>query len=440
MCDIETILSSAFAAALELLESRASEQSFLELLEQVYGATGSDDAAFAAAAGSLQQLLGSGGELGIQVKTLDSADMNGAMGAYSSTGLDGVPVIYINTSLLSEGSDPELLQRVLLEEIGHHFDILLNGSIDTTGDEGELFADLISGDTLTLDQQSAITTQSDTGAVQVDGQIVSVEQATTAITITTAASATNDSTPTINGTYTSNNTGGGNDVYLWRRTLGAAQNTGVAVGNVAGNKNQNATAWSLTQGTALANGDYTFYTTTTNSNVALARSSVNITIDTAAPTVSSIAYGTNNGNLAAGETITLLVNFSENVNVTGTPTLALNSGGTASYSSGTGTNQLTFTYTPASPQTTTDLATTASAFSGTITDAAGNAVVASGFNSVNPAGTVAVDTTPPTGSLTLTPPTDNGIQGDGIAIGGTFSIGDLEQGNGWQYSINSGST
>ena len=42
---METILSSAFAAALELLESRASEQSFLELLEQVYGATGSDDAA-----------------------------------------------------------------------------------------------------------------------------------------------------------------------------------------------------------------------------------------------------------------------------------------------------------------------------------------------------------------------------------------------------------
>ena len=180
MCDIETILSSAFAAALELLESRASEQSFLELLEQVYGATGSDDAAFAAAAGSLQQLLGSGGELGIQVKTLDSADMNGAMGAYSSTGLDGVPVIYINTSLLSEGSDPELLQRVLLEEIGHHFDILLNGSIDTTGDEGELFADLITNAGLDADQIAAINTQNDWGTVQVDGQTVVVEQLVTA--------------------------------------------------------------------------------------------------------------------------------------------------------------------------------------------------------------------------------------------------------------------
>ena len=175
-------------------------------------------------------------------------------------------------------------------------------------------------------------------------------------------------------------------------------------------------------------------------NASTASGNFTTTVDTTAPNVSSIAYGTNDGNLAAGEAITLLVNFSESVTVTGTPTLALNSGGTASYSSGSGTNQLTFTYTPAFPQSTADLATTDSALTGTITDAAGNAVVASGFNSVNPAGTVAVDTTPPTGSLTLTPPTDNGIQGDGIAIGGNFSIGDLEQGNGWQYSIDSGST
>ncbi|MFN9923151.1 MAG: hypothetical protein ACK55H_03910, partial [Cyanobacteriota bacterium] len=194
---MESILSTAFAAALELLESRASEQGFLDLLEQVYGATGSDDAAFAAAASSLQQLLSSGSELGIQVKSLDGADMNGAMGAYSSTGVDGMPVIYINTSLLSEGADPELLQRVLLEEIGHHFDILLNGSVDTAGDEGELFADLISGDTLTLDQQSTITTQSDAGTVLVDGQTVAVEQAAIAAPTSTTLGATG-TTQTIN--------------------------------------------------------------------------------------------------------------------------------------------------------------------------------------------------------------------------------------------------
>ena len=42
--------------------------------------------------------------------------------------------------------------------------------------------------------------------------------------------------------------------------------------------------------------------------------------------------------------------FSEAVTVTGTPQLALNSGGTASYSSGSGTSTLTFTYTVAAGQ------------------------------------------------------------------------------------------
>ena len=59
-------------------------------------------------------------------------------------------------------------------------------------------------------------------------------------------------------------------------------------------------------------------------------------LDTTAPTVSSVAYGTNDGALAAGETVTLSVTFSENAVVTGAPTLNLNSGGTASYTSGSG--------------------------------------------------------------------------------------------------------
>ncbi|MEV9640840.1 S-layer homology domain-containing protein [Mammaliicoccus sciuri] len=48
----------------------------------------------------------------------------------------------------------------------------------------------------------------------------------------------------------------------------------------------------------------------------------------------------------AGETVDIKVTFSEAVTVTGAPTLTLNAGATtASYTSGTGTNELTFTYT-----------------------------------------------------------------------------------------------
>ena len=48
--------------------------------------------------------------------------------------------------------------------------------------------------------------------------------------------------------------------------------------------------------------------------------------------------------------IAVTVGFSDPVVVTGTPQLALNSGGTATYSSGSGTSTLTFTYTVAAGQ------------------------------------------------------------------------------------------
>ena len=43
--------------------------------------------------------------------------------------------------------------------------------------------------------------------------------------------------------------------------------------------------------------------------------------------------------------------MSEAVNVTGTPTLTLNDGGSATYVSGTGTSALTFSYTVGAGQT-----------------------------------------------------------------------------------------
>ena len=134
-------------------------------------------------------------------------------------------------------------------------------------------------------------------------------------------------------------------------------------------------------------------------------------IDTTPPTISTITYGTNDGALALGEAVTLTVTLSEAVNVTlseavnvtGTPALALANGGAATYTGGTGTGTLTFSYTPAAGQTTADLATAASAaLTGTINDLAGNAVTAAGFNNVNPTGTLAVDVTAPTVS-TFTP-------------------------------------
>src|SRR6202011_288968 len=84
-----------------------------------------------------------------------------------------------------------------------------------------------------------------------------------------------------------------------------------------------------------------------------------------------------NGSYTTGTSVPVTVTFSETVNVTGTPKLALNSGGTASYVSGSGSNALTFTYTVAAGENAThlDCASAASLTlnGGTIKDAATNA-------------------------------------------------------------------
>ena len=58
----------------------------------------------------------------------------------------------------------------------------------------------------------------------------------------------------------------------------------------------------------------------------------------------------------------------------GTPTLTLNDGGIATYTGGSGTNALTFSYTVGAGQNTSALAATAvNLNSATVTDGAGNA-------------------------------------------------------------------
>lgn len=101
--------------------------------------------------------------------------------------------------------------------------------------------------------------------------------------------------------------------------------------------------------------------------------------------------------LGVGAAATLTLTLSENVTVTGTPTLSLNDGGTATYASGSGTDQLVFNTVVQAGQNATALAVTAVNLSGTasIADATGTAADLSGAVGV-PAGAPRVDTVAPT--------------------------------------------
>ena len=144
-----------------------------------------------------------------------------------------------------------------------------------------------------------------------------------------------------------------------------------------------------------------------------------IVVDNTDPTVSNVTSTAANGSYKVGDVIPITIEFSEVVNVTGTPQLTLETGSSdavVDYSSGTGSNTLTFNYTVASDHTTSDLDyVTTSSFamnSGTINDAAVNAATltlaspgASGSLGANKA--IVVDGTVPTMSITA----NEGIDG-----------------------------
>lgn len=78
---------------------------------------------------------------------------------------------------------------------------------------------------------------------------------------------------------------------------------------------------------------------------------VNITRDVTAPQISSITPPAN-GIITTGNDINLVVNYNESINITNTPRIQLNIGGStlfAEYNSGSGSSSITFKYTVATP-------------------------------------------------------------------------------------------
>jgi hypothetical protein len=162
--------------------------------------------------------------------------------------------------------------------------------------------------------------------------------------------------------------------------------------------------------------------------------------DTTAPTIVGIAASGSGltagaGTLNAGQAVTLTVTFSEAVTVSGgTPVLSLNDGGTATYSSGSGSTALAFTHTVQAGQNTADLAVTSLGLGGaTIKDAAGNAAMLAGAVDYNPAGTLKVDTSSTTPA---TPPPSSTTLVKAVNVGG----GQVTAGNGVVFEADAGPT
>ncbi|MFM8880252.1 MAG: Ig-like domain-containing protein, partial [Verrucomicrobiota bacterium] len=214
--------------------------------------------------------------------------------------------------------------------------------------------------------------------------------------------------------------GSGTDTLTFNYSIASGQNS-------ADLDYVGATSLTLPQGVTISDGAgnsavLTLASPGTNGSLGASKA---IVVDTAGPTVTSISSPTTNGTYGVGSVISIQVNFSEAVTVAGgAPALALNSGGTATYISGSGTSTLTFSYSVAGGQNATDLdyGTTASlALPGgvTIKDIAGNAATLTlaspgGSGSMGASKAIVVDTPPIVTSINSS--TANGTYGVGSLI------------------------
>ena len=184
------------------------------------------------------------------------------------------------------------------------------------------------------------------------------------INVAFAAAVSVTGTPTLtlsDGAVVNYSSGSGTSTLTFNYTVAAGQTTSGANLDYA-----STTALALSGGTIVdGNGNNAILTLPTPGATGSLGANKNIVIDAVAPTVTGISSTNANGTYGAGAVITVTIGFSEAVNVTGTPMLALNTtggpAGIASYTTGTGTSTLSFKYTVAAGQSANPLDAASSA-------------------------------------------------------------------------------
>ncbi len=105
------------------------------------------------------------------IEVLSDEVLGTANGAYSSS----TNKIYLSASFLNTASSAAIV-NVILEEIGHYVDAQIN-PVDSAGDEGAIFAELVQGNSLDVATLDALRAENDQTTIIVNGESIQVEQA-----------------------------------------------------------------------------------------------------------------------------------------------------------------------------------------------------------------------------------------------------------------------
>lgn len=108
-----------------------------------------------------------------KIEVRPGAEINQAKGAFAAA----TNTIYLSQELVDQNrGNVDDIASVLLEEYGHYLDSQVN-PIDSPGDEGAIFADLVQGKALSQGELAALKAEDDSAIVVLDGEEVRIEQA-----------------------------------------------------------------------------------------------------------------------------------------------------------------------------------------------------------------------------------------------------------------------
>ena len=194
-----------------------------------------------------------------------------------------------------------------------------------------------------------LPTPGNAGSLNANKAIVIDTTAPTVTSIVPAATLTGASSVNFTVTFSESVTG----VAAGNFSLTTTGVTGASVGTISGSGTTRTVAVNTGSGDGTIRLDLsslspTIADTATNALAATFETGGVVTIDKTIPTVTNVTSSLGDGTYGVGQVVPIQVTFSENVNVTGTPRITLETGATdavVNYTSGSGTSTLTFNYT-----------------------------------------------------------------------------------------------
>ena len=108
-----------------------------------------------------------------EIEIKSSSQINYAKGAYSP---DTNKIYLAEEFLVSQANNISAVSKLLIEELGHFLDHQFNTS-EGLGDEGELFAAIVTGEELTAEEITTIQTEDDRAIIELDDKLITIEQA-----------------------------------------------------------------------------------------------------------------------------------------------------------------------------------------------------------------------------------------------------------------------